>query len=171
MATQILKVMTQAFVIGTGWRAESKAWSEKMGADLVLDHSGDIAEQLASASIPSLDLVLSTAKTAEQIGWIARVLRPLGHLSVVDAGASLDVSPLMMKAASLHLEMVFSRIVNGSAPEKQGNILETVASLVDHNLVVPIATTQLNGLSSETMKAAHELVESRRTIGKVVIAT
>lgn len=171
MATQILKAMTQAFVIGTGSRTESKAWSKKMGADLVLDHSGDIAEQLASASIPSLDLVLSTAKTAEQIGWIARVLRPFGHLSVVDAGASLDVSALMMKAASIHLEMVFSRIMNSSTPEKQGNILETVSSLVDQGLVVPIATTQLKGLSSKTMKAAHELVESRRTIGKVVIET
>jgi NADPH:quinone reductase len=171
MATQILKVRTEAFVIGTGSRPESKAWSEKMGADLVLDHSGDIVEQLASAGIPSVDLVLSTAKTAEQIGWIARVLRPFGHLSVVDGGALLDVSPLLMRAASLHLEMVFSRIVNGGAPEKQGDILETIASLVDENLVVPIATTRLNGLSSETMKAAHELVESRRTIGKVVIAT
>jgi NADPH2:quinone reductase len=171
MATQILKARTEALVIGSGSRPESKAWSEKMRADLVLDHSGDIVEQLASAGIPSLDLVLSTAKTADQIGWIAKVLRPFGHLSVVDGGALLDVSPLMMKAASLHLEMVFSRIVNGSAPEKQGNILETVASLVDHDLVVPIATTRLNGLSSESMKAAHELVESRRIIGKVVIAT
>lgn len=171
MATQILKAMTPAFVIGTGSRAESKAWSEKMGSDLVLDHGGDIAEQLTSAGIPSLDLVLSTAKTAEQIGWIARVLRPFGHLSVVDAGPSLDVSPLMMKAASIYLEMVFSRIINGSAPERQSNILETVASLVDQGLVVPIATTRLKGLLAETMKTAHELVESRRTIGKVVIET
>jgi NADPH:quinone reductase-like Zn-dependent oxidoreductase len=77
----------------------------------------------------------------------------------------------MMKAASIHLEMVFSRIMNGSAPEKQGNILETVASLVDQGLVVPIATTRLKGLLAETMKTAHELVESRRTIGKVVIET
>jgi D-arabinose 1-dehydrogenase-like Zn-dependent alcohol dehydrogenase len=92
-----LKARTEAFVIGSGSRPESKACSEKMGADLVLDHSGDIVEQLSSAGIPSLDLVLSTAKTAEQIGWIARVLRPFGHLSVVDAGASLDVSPLMIE--------------------------------------------------------------------------
>jgi NADPH2:quinone reductase len=61
--------------------------------------------------------------------------------------------------------------MNGSPPEKQGNILEIVASLVDQDLVVPIATTRLRGLSAETMKAAHELVVSRRTIGKVVIET
>jgi hypothetical protein len=35
----------------------------------------------------------------------------------------------------------------------------------------PIATTRLDGLTAETMKAAHELVEARRMIGKVVMAT
>lgn len=171
MATQILKVRTEAFVIGTGSRPESKAWSEKMGADLVLDHSGDIVEQLASADIPSLDLVLSAAKTADQIGWIATVLRPFGHLSVVDGGPSLDVSPLMMKAASLHMEMVFSRIIHSSAPERQGRILEVVSALVAEGRIRPIATTRLNGLTAETMRTAHGLVETRRTVGKVVIGT
>ena len=170
LATQLLKARTKAFVIGTGSRSESKAWSKKMGADLVLDHGGDIAEQLASVGIPHLDLVLSTAKTAEQIGWIARVLRPFGHLSVVDGGPSLDVSPLMMKAASLHMEMVFSRIMNGSAPDRQGSILETVAELVVKGQVKSIMTTRLDGLTPATMKAAHALVESHRSIGKTVIA-
>ncbi len=37
--------------------------------------------------------------------------------------------------------------------------------------MTPIATTLLDGLTPETMRAAHELVETRRTIGKIVIAT
>ncbi len=141
-----------------------------MGTDLVLDHAGDIAEQLASVDIPHVDWVLSTAKTADKIGWIAQVLRPFGHLSVVDVGPALDLSPLVLKSASLHTEMVFSRIIHGSDPEKQGRILETVAALVVENRVRPIATTRLDGLTAGTMKAAHELVETGRTIGKVVIA-
>src|ERR1700733_2497838 len=116
LATQLLKARTKAFVIGTGSRPESREWCRKMGADLVLDHAGNIVEQLASADIPHLDMVLSTAKTADQIGWIAKMVRPFGHLCVVDSGASLEVSPLMMKPASLHTEMVFSRIMHGSAP-------------------------------------------------------
>ena len=142
-----------------------------MGADLVLDHSRDLVEQLASADIPYVDLVLSTAKTAEKVGWIAEVLRPFGHLCVVDGGASLDVSPLVMKAASLHTEMVFSRIMNGSAPEKQGAILKAVSRLVGEGRLQPIVTMRLEGLSVETMKAAHEQLETAQTIGKVVIAT
>lgn len=171
LATQLLKVRTGAFVIATGSRPESKDWCRKMGADLVLDHSRDIVEQLASAGIPHVDLVLSTAKTAEKMDWIAKALRPFGHLCVVDVGAPIDVSPLVLKAASLHTEMVFSRIMNGSSPEKQGAILETVSSLVAEGCLHPIVTTRLDGLSAEAMKAAHELVEIGRTIGKVVIAT
>jgi zinc-binding alcohol dehydrogenase family protein len=171
LATQLLKARTKAFVIGTGSRRESREWCRKMGADLVLDHAGDIVEQLASADIPHLDMVLSTAKTADQIGWIAKVLRPFGHLCVVDGGASLDVGTLMMKSASLHTEMVFSRIMHSSAPDKQGSILEIVAALVAEGRMKPIATTRLDGLSAATMKTAHGLVETRRTIGKVVIAT
>ena len=171
LATQLLKARTGAFVIATGSRPESKEWCRKMGADLVLDHSRDVVEQLGSAGIPYIDLVLSTAKTAEKVGWIAKVLRPFGHLSVVDSGAPLDVSPLVMKAASLHTELVFSRIMNGSAPEKQGAILEAVSGLVGEGRLHPIVTTRLDGLSAETMKVAHGLLETGRTIGKVVIAT
>ena len=171
LATQLLKARTGAFVIATGSRPESKEWCRKMGADLVLDHSRDIVEQLGSAGIPHIDLVLSTAKTAEKVEWIAKVLRPFGHLSFVDGGASLDVSPLVLKAVSLHTEMVFSRIMNGSAPEKQGAILEAVSGLVGEGRLHPIVTTRLDGLSAETMKVAHGLLETGRTVGKVVIAT
>src|SRR6202034_3002177 len=81
LATQILKARTNAFVISTGSRAESQEWCRKMGADLVLDHSRDMPEQLAAAETPHIDLVLSTAKTTDNVGWIAKVLRPYGHLS------------------------------------------------------------------------------------------
>ena len=170
LATQLLKARTKASIISTASRPASKDWCREMGADLVVDHTGDVIAQLTAAGIPHVDWVFSTARSPENIGWIAQVLRPFGHLSIVDAGPSLSVSPLVMKAASLHTVMVFSRIIHGSAPEKQGRILETVVDLVLEGRVKPIATTRLEGLKAETMKAAHELVESGRTIGKVVIA-
>ena len=129
----------------------------------------DVVAQLASAKVPDVDLVLSTAGSAANIRWIASVLRPFGHLSVVDMAASLDVSPLGMKSASLHTEMVLSRVLHGSDVGRQGQILETVAAFIVEGRLRPIATTRLEELTVETMQAAHALVESRRTIGKVVI--
>jgi len=171
LATQLLKAKTKAFVISTASRPESRQWCLDMGADLVIDHARDIEDQLASAHIPQIDMVLSTAKTADNLGWIANLLRPFGHLSVVDLSLSIDANALMLKSASLHMEMVFSKILNGRDFKSQGGILEDVAALVVAGRVRAIANTRLDGLTGETMRAAHALVETARAIGKVVIAT
>lgn len=170
LATQILKARTSASVITTASRQASSRWSTQMGADLVLDHTGDVPAQLRAAGIPHVDMVLSTAGSADHLSWIPRVLRPFGHLSVVDGVPALDVGVLAGKSLSLHTEMVFSRIVNGAVPEAQGRTLESVAELVTAGRVRPILTRQLDGLTAESMRTAHELVEGARTIGKVVIA-
>ena len=84
---------------------------------------------------------------------------------------SLNANALMLKSASLHTEMVFSKVLYGYDVESQGRTLEAVAALVAEGRIRPIATTRLTGLTPETMRAAHDLLESGRTIGKVVIAT
>jgi hypothetical protein len=61
--------------------------------------------------------------------------------------------------------------LNGRDFKSQGGILEDVAALVAAGRVRAIANTRLDGLTDETMRAAHGLVETARTIGKVVIAT
>ena len=65
--------------------------------------------------------------------------------------------------------MVFSKVLHGYDVESQGRTLEAVAALVAEGRIRPIATTRLTGLTPETMRAAHDLLESGRTIGKVVI--
>jgi NADPH2:quinone reductase len=171
LATQILKAKTNAYVVSTASRSESSDWCREMGANLVIDHTKDIEKQLALAGIQHVDMVLSTAKTADHLDWIAKVLRPFGHFSVVDFSSSLDANVLMLKSLSLHLEMVFSRILHGTDVHRQGSILEEIADLVVAGRIRPITTTRLNGLSVEAMRAAHQLIETTRTIGKVVIVT
>lgn len=171
MATQLLKAKTKAFVISTASRPESRDWCRKMGANLVIDHTKNVEEELAAMRVTNVDMVLSTARTTDNLGWIAKVLRPFGHLSVVDMSPSLDTNALMLKSASIHTEMVFSRVLHGRDLQSQGRILESVAAMVSEGQIRPIVTTRLEGLTPETMKVAHERLETRRTIGKVVIAT
>ena len=171
IATQMLKAETSALVISTASRPESREWCHEMGADLVIDHSKDIQEQLSAEQIEQVDMILSTAKTADNLPWIAKLLRPFGHLSVIDMSPSLNANALMLKSASLHTEMVFSKILHGYDVESQGRTLEAVAALVAEGKIRSIVTTRLTGLTPETMRTAHDLLESGRTIGKVVIAT
>ncbi len=170
LAIQLLKAKTEAFVIATASRPESRAWCEELGADLVVDHAGDVIDELGAADISAVDMVLSTANSAANLLWIAKVLRPFGHVAIVDGAAVLDASVLVPKAASLHTEMIFSRLLNGYAPEAQGAILEAVAGLAKGG-IRSIATTRLDGLTSASMRAAHTILEERRTIGKVIIVT
>src|SRR5580693_256274 len=124
LAIQLLKAKTKAFVIATASRPASRAWCKGMGSDLVVDHAGDVVAQLASAGIAAVDMVLSTANSPGNLPWIAKLLRPFGHLSVVDGSPGLDVNTLVPKAVSLHTEMIFSRMLNDYAPETHGTILD-----------------------------------------------
>jgi NADPH:quinone reductase len=67
--------------------------------------------------------------------------------------------------------MVFSKVLHVYDVESQGRTLEAVAALIAEGRIRPIATTRLTGLTPGAMRAAHDLLESGRTIGKVVIAT
>jgi zinc-binding alcohol dehydrogenase family protein len=169
LATQLLKTRTPVFVISTASRPESRQWCEAMGADLVIDHSRDVAGQLADAGIDRVDLVLSTAATAGNLGWITGILRPFGHLSAVDLAAPIDTGLLMPKSLSLHTEMVFSQITHGGDIASQGRILGELAAEAAAGRLRPIVTTLLEGLTADTMRKAHELIETGRTIGKIVI--
>jgi NADPH:quinone reductase len=169
LTAQLLKAKTSAFVISTASRPESQDWCRAMGADLVVDHTADMGEQLRHAGIGHVDMVLSTAATANNITQIAALLRPFGHVSTVDVGTPLDLAPLVAKSASLHTEMVFSQIASGADPSNQGRILGSVVDYVLGGQVRPIVTTALTGLTADNMKTAHTMLESRRTIGKIVI--
>ncbi len=173
IAIQLLKTRTDAVVIATASTQESRDWCKRMGADIVVDHFGDVPAQLAEAGIQEVDFVLSLAATAQNLDWIAKVVRPYGHIAFTDVVPPLDISPfgpLGVKAPSVHMEMMFSRIVTGSHPERQGLFLDKVAEHVAEGLLRPIVTTQIDGLTSESIKTAHRLVERQRTIGKIVIA-
>ncbi len=49
--------------------------------------------------------------------------------------------------------------------------LSKLLLLVAEGRILPIVTTRLTGLTPEMRRAAHDLLESGSTIGKVVIAT
>ncbi|WP_326950782.1 zinc-binding alcohol dehydrogenase family protein [Amycolatopsis sp. NBC_01307] len=169
MATQLLKATTSAFVIGTASRPESRTWATAMGADLVVDHRGDLAGQLRAAGIDHVDLVFSTSGTSGHLEAIVEVLRPFGHLAAIDLTGPFDLGAFTGKSLSLHSEMVFSKIVAGGDVASQGRILARAVADVAAGRLRPIVTTTLEGLTADTMKTAHTLAESGRTVGKTVI--
>jgi hypothetical protein len=48
-------------------------------------------------------------------------------------------------------------------------VLAAAAALATEGRLRPITNTQLHGLSVESMREAHRMLETKHTIGKVVI--
>ncbi|MBD0256598.1 MAG: zinc-binding alcohol dehydrogenase family protein [Cytophagales bacterium] len=170
MAIQLLKAKTDVTVIATASRPESKRWVEEMGADLVIDHHQDMAAQLQPYGITKVDLVFAARHSESHLAAIARLLKPYGHLSLIDARGNLNVSGLMPLSASIHLETVFARIINNEQPELHGAVLDELATLVEAGKVKSTLNKTLSGLTAADIHSAHKLIEAESTIGKIVIS-
>jgi NADPH2:quinone reductase len=170
IAIQLLKAHTSARVIATASRPASKQWVAAMGADVVLDHRQDLAAQLAQHGLERVDMILATRSSASHLAAIPQLLKAYGHFSLLDAHQSLDVSGLTPYSISVHLENVFSRVVTNQHPEQQGLMLCELTQLVEAGQVRSTLQKTLIGLTSENIRAAHELLEKGEMIGKIVLA-
>ncbi|WP_324678197.1 zinc-binding alcohol dehydrogenase family protein [Hymenobacter sp. GOD-10R] len=169
IAIQLLKTHTNAMVIATASRPASKQWVAAMGADMVLDHSQDLAAQLAQHGIERVDMVLATRSSASHLAVIPQLLKAYGHLSLLDVHQSLDVSGLTHHSISVHLENVFTRVITNQHPEQQGLILRELTKLVEAGKVTSTLQKTLSGLTSENIRTAHEVLEKGEMIGKLVL--
>jgi zinc-binding alcohol dehydrogenase family protein len=169
MAVQLLKARTDAIVIATASRRETKKWVSALGADLVLSHDEDMQQQLTAYWVHEVDYILSVNKTAEHISWISQVLRPYGHLGIIDIHKPADLRELFNKSVSIHPEAVFSRVIFDHHPEKHSRILNVITRLANDGKIISTVNRIITGLTAENMYKAHSLIEGGKTIGKIVI--
>jgi zinc-binding alcohol dehydrogenase family protein len=155
-------------VLATASDAERSAWVRELGAEEVVDHHGDLAAQVLELVPDGVDWVFS-AHSEGEVETYARLLRPFGQVVAIDDGAR-DVSPLKSKSITWHWELMFTRPLHGT-PDlvQQHHLLDEVAALVDAGRVRPTTTRVLSPISASTLREAHALVESGRTVGKVVV--
>ena len=97
------------------------------------------------------------------------MLNPLGKICCIVGGpeaAALDVSPLFPNRGTLVFELMFTRPRTGIGLEQQGEILDKVAELLDQGV---LKSTVMHVLSWEQMTAAHQMIETGHTVGKIVL--
>jgi zinc-binding alcohol dehydrogenase family protein len=170
MAIQLAKALLPGVrVVATASRAESEEWVRHLGADEIINHSGDIVQQLSDAAPDGVDWILTT-NSVGQIPVYERVLKPFGEIVAIDDPATVDVTPLKSKAISWHWAFMFARSLHQSSDmHRQHEILAEVARLVDSGKVRTTAMQTLAPIDAATLREAHALVEGGRVIGKVVL--
>ena len=97
------------------------------------------------------------------------MLSPLGHICAIQGGPaaeSVNVSLLMGKRGTFSYELMFTRPATGVEPEKQGQILNQVADLIDEGT---LQTTLNRTFSWHDVQETHRLIDTEHTMGKMVM--
>ena len=158
-------------VLATASRPESAAWARELGADHVLDHSRQLAPQLAELGLETVDRIANFADTDSYWDVMAELIRPQGAIvAIVGNRAPLDLDRLKSKSASFHWEFMFTRSRYGTPDlARQGEILERLADRIEAGELRSTLHTQLGAITATNLEQAHALVASGRSIGKIVL--
>ena len=168
---QIAKAITGATVIATASRESSKDWVKKLGADHVINHTQPLLPQIEALGISQVTHIASLNATESYFETYTELLAPFGKIAMIDDPAKpLDVMKLKLKSQSLHIEFMFARsMFHTPDMDEQGRLLNRVADLIDQGYIQTNVGKNLGTINAEHLRAAHELLESGKSIGKIVL--
>lgn len=158
-------------VIGTASRSESAKWVKELGADYVINHFEPFVPQLKSLGIDQADYIFCLHSTEKHWRNMAEAVAPQGKIcSIVETGELLDLTLLMNKSATFVWEFMFTRSMFQTADMiEQHKLLNEVARLVDQGVIRTTAAQKLAPINAENLRKAHAMLETGRTVGKVVL--
>ena len=166
---QLAKKLTGLNVIATASRPDTRAWVEKMGADHVVNHRKLLDEEIKALGI-SPRYVASLTNTDQHFESVIELIKPRGHIALIDDPKTLDIIPLKTKAVSVSWEFMFTRsMFQTEDMDVQHYLLSRVAELLDNGTLVPTVNKHCGTLSVANLQSAHELQESGSAIGKTVL--
>lgn len=167
---QLASVLTGATVIATASRDSSIEWVKKLGADYVIDHSKPLKEQVEQLNIGQVTHVASLTHTDSYLDSYVDLLVPMGKIALIDDPKSLDISKLKLKSLSLHWEFMFTRsMFKATDMGEQHQLLNKVSDLIDQGYIRTTVGKNLGTINAINLRAAHEELESGKSIGKIVL--
>ena len=170
IAIQLLKAKTNLKVIATASREETKAWVKSLGADYVIDHTEDLNTQIKALGLDAPRYIFSTNQTETYLHQISKLIAPQGKFGLIDDPKLLDISEFKSKSVSVHWEFMFTRsMFNTIDIEQQSQLLHQVAELVDNHTIKTTLNQTLGKINAKNLKLAHELIETGRAKGKIVL--
>jgi len=170
IATQIIKARTNLKVISTASREETSSWTKSMGADYVANHR-DLVNSVKELGFQNVDYIFNVADTKGHWDAMGELITPQGKIcSIVEFDGALDFSVLKSKSATFVWEFMFTRSMYKTEDiQEQHNILKSMSELIDQGKIKTTLTHTIDGFNTQSIKEAHRLVESGKTIGKVAI--
>jgi len=171
IATQFAKQVAKLTVTSTASRPESRKWCKELGVDHIINHYLDIPKQVSKLGIEGYDFILCFNDTDEHWQSMASVIAPQGKIcSIVETAADVDLGALKSKSATFVWEFVFTRSMYETQDMiEQHHLLNRVAELIDMGKIKTTVNKVLEPINAKNLKTAHAAIESRHTIGKIVL--
>jgi zinc-binding alcohol dehydrogenase family protein len=159
-------------VVATASRSESAKWCRDLGASHVIDPAQPLRESLRSLGLDAADCILNCADLDRYWLDMAEAVGPQGSLcSIVANTAPIDLKAIQRKCARFAFEAMFTRS-SLRTPDmiEQHRLLRRVADWVDAGAIRTTLTEKQGPIRADCLRAAHQKVESRKMIGKIVLA-
>ena len=167
---QLANKLTDATVIATASRDSSATWVKKLGADYVIDHTKPLLAQIEQLNIGQVTHVASLTHTDSYLDSYVELLAPMGKIALIDDPKSLDIGKLKVKSLSLHWEFMFTRsMFKTTDMSEQHQLLNNITDLIDQGYIQTTVGKNLGAINAKNLKAAHEELESGKSIGKIVL--
>ncbi|MGG3453628.1 Zinc-type alcohol dehydrogenase-like protein [compost metagenome] len=170
IATQLAKYAGLT-VIGTASRPESAAWAKELGADHILNHYEEFVPQLKALGFANVDYIFCLNSTEKHWKNMADAIAPQGKIcSIVETDERLDLTMLKDKSVTFVWELMFTRPMFGTADMiEQHKLLNELAGLVDRGIIRTTVAEKLTPIDAANLRKAHAMLETGRSVGKVVL--
>ncbi|QGZ58288.1 zinc-binding alcohol dehydrogenase family protein [Paraburkholderia acidiphila] len=167
---QLARKLTGLTVIGTASRPETSKWVSELGAHHVIDHTKPLSQELKRIGLEGVDYIASLNQTDRHFDEIVASINPQGHLALIDDPELFDFRKLKRKSVALHWEFMFTRSMFGTKDQiRQHQLLNRVASLIDEGVLRTTLNESFGTINAANLRRAHELVETNRSRGKLVL--
>ena len=170
IAIQLAKKILGLTVIATASRKESINWCKKMGADYVVNHK-NLVENVNNLGFETVDIIVDFVDLNQYWEALAKLIKPQGQIgSISDPTQPINLRMLKGKSVSFYWELMFTRSMFQTEDMiAQHHILNKVADWFNKGMLQSTVGRVLTGFTVSNLREAHEQLESRTTIGKIVI--
>lgn len=166
---QLAKRLTGLTVIATASRNETRDWVRKMGADHVVDHRKPLDQEVAALGLRPR-YVAALNQTEQHFPAIVELIKPRGHIAMIDDPQSLDMAAIKPKALTFTWEFMFARAMfQAEDMDAQHLLLNRVSALVDEGALVSTVNHRAGALTVDNLRAALAEQERGAAIGKIVL--
>lgn len=172
IAIQLAKKLAKLNVIATASRPETIAWCKKLGADQIINHRNNLADEIKQIGYEAVDYILCLNDTDGHWQAMTKAIKPQGTIcSVVENKEPLNMSTLKSKSASFVWEFMFTRSMYQTEDiAEQGKLLNEISQLVEAGEIVSTCNDVIKPINAKNLRDVHQRLEHGRAIGKIVLA-